>query len=124
MKQELEATVYKIAQIIEQNDTKNQVTSSIMQTFKNSLYRILYNRYKRDWFPEKPFKASGFRCIRINKRQLDNNIAQAAEEAFKSPKGSRIIHDILDFELTMWVDPYECTYRIESMSIKTYYVSL
>ena len=94
-----------------------------MENFESALYRILYRNYKDRWFPEKPFKASGYRCIRVNKNYLDIRIAQAAEEAF-GIEGPDIVHDILDFELTIWVDPLNCSIRIESFNIRNFYTCI
>merc|ERR1711953_939670 len=59
-------------------------------------------------FPEKPFKGSGYRCIRINGK-MDPVIGQAGE-----PCGLRsaFLHSTFPSELTMWIDPLEVSYRI------------
>uniref|UniRef100_A0A8C5TGV6 BTG anti-proliferation factor 2 n=1 Tax=Malurus cyaneus samueli TaxID=2593467 RepID=A0A8C5TGV6_9PASS len=64
--------------------------------------------YKHHWFPEKPFKGSGYRCIRINHR-MDPIISKAARQIGLSlPQ----LYQLLPSELTLWVDPYEVSYRI------------
>ncbi|XP_009325723.1 PREDICTED: protein BTG2 [Pygoscelis adeliae] len=60
------------------------------------------------WFPEKPFKGSGYRCIRIN-HKMDPIISKAASQIGLSlPQ----LYQLLPSELTLWVDPYEVSYRI------------
>lgn len=64
--------------------------------------------YKHHWFPEKPFKGSGYRCIRIN-HKMDPIISKAASQIGLSlPQ----LYQLLPSELTLWVDPYEVSYRI------------
>ncbi|NXM18694.1 BTG2 protein, partial [Ploceus nigricollis] len=64
--------------------------------------------YRHHWFPEKPSKGSGYRCIRINHR-MDPIISRAAGQIGLSlPQ----LFQLLPSELTLWVDPYEVSYRI------------
>jgi protein Tob/BTG len=76
--------------------------------FRDSLVEVLRRRYRDHWFPEKPFKGSGYRCIRINGR-MDPVIAQAGEACGIEPS---VIHATFPSELTMWIDPLEVSYRI------------
>jgi len=76
--------------------------------FRDSLVEVLRRRYRDHWFPEKPFKGSGYRCIRINGR-MDPVIAQAGEACGLDPS---VIHATFPSELTMWIDPLEVSYRI------------
>uniref|UniRef100_A0A663MAJ0 BTG anti-proliferation factor 2 n=1 Tax=Athene cunicularia TaxID=194338 RepID=A0A663MAJ0_ATHCN len=67
-----------------------------------------HTHYKHHWFPEKPFKGSGYRCIRIN-HKMDPIISKAASQIGLSlPQ----LYQLLPSELTLWVDPYEVSYRI------------
>ncbi|KAK1340849.1 hypothetical protein QTO34_017244 [Cnephaeus nilssonii] len=68
----------------------------------------LPKHYKHHWFPEKPCKGSGYRCIRIN-HKMDPLIGQAAQRIGLS---SQELFRLLPSELTLWVDPYEVSYRI------------
>merc|ERR1711874_596554 len=76
--------------------------------FRDCLIEVLRRRYRDHWFPEKPFKGSGYRCIRINGR-MDPVIAQAGEGCGLS---STLLHQTFPSELTMWIDPLEVSYRI------------
>lgn len=87
---------------------KRNVGETQLQKFRDSLIEVLKRRYRDHWFPEKPFKGSGYRCIRINGR-MDPVIAQAAEVASLD---STQIHATFPSELTMWIDPLEVSYRI------------
>ncbi|ELK24030.1 PREDICTED: protein BTG2 [Myotis davidii] len=72
------------------------------------LYPVSTEHYKHHWFPEKPSKGSGYRCIRIN-HKMDPIISKVASQiGLSQPQ----LHRLLPRELTLWVDPYEVSYRI------------
>jgi hypothetical protein len=79
-----------------------------LDRFKNAVVEVLRRRYRDHWFPEKPYKGSGYRCIRINGK-LDPVIVQAGESCGLSPQ---LIRSTFPSELTMWIDPLEVSYRI------------
>lgn len=87
---------------------RRNVSESQLQKLNSCLIEVLIRRYRDHWFPEKPFKGSGYRCIRINGK-MDPLIGQAAEDAGLSAK---FLHQIFPSELTLWVDPLEVSYRI------------
>uniref|UniRef100_A0A8C5LG76 Protein BTG1 n=1 Tax=Jaculus jaculus TaxID=51337 RepID=A0A8C5LG76_JACJA len=74
-----------------------------LQTFSQSLQELLAEHSEHHWFPEKPCKGSGYRCIRI-KHKMDPLIGQAAQRIGLS---SQELFRLLLSELTLWVDPYE-----------------
>uniref|UniRef100_F7F9L2 Protein BTG1 n=1 Tax=Monodelphis domestica TaxID=13616 RepID=F7F9L2_MONDO len=86
--------------------TKGLTSERQLQTFSQSLQELLAEHYKHHWFPEKPCKGSGYRCIRIN-HKMDPLIGQAAQRIGLS---SQELFRLLP--LTLWVDPYEVSYRI------------
>jgi len=87
---------------------RRNVPESQLQKFHECLIEVLRRRYRDHWFPEKPFKGSGFRCIRINGK-FDQLIGSAGEAAGLS---SKFLHSIFPSELTLWIDPLEVSYRI------------
>ncbi|XP_005529353.2 PREDICTED: protein BTG2 [Pseudopodoces humilis] len=88
--------------------TRGCVSEQQLQVFSGALREALTEHYKHHWFPEKPFKGSGYRCIRINHR-MDPIISKAASQIGLSlPQ----LYQLLPSELTLWVDPYEVSYRI------------
>jgi len=87
---------------------KTNVGESQLQKFRDTLVEVLRRRYKEHWFPDKPFKGSGYRCIRINGK-MDPVIGQAGESCGLS---SGFLHSNFPTELTMWIDPHEVSYRI------------
>ncbi|NXB90785.1 BTG2 protein, partial [Vidua chalybeata] len=88
--------------------TRGCVSEQQLQVFSGALREALTEHYRHHWFPEKPFKGSGYRCIRINHR-MDPIISKAAGQIGLSlPR----LYRLLPSELTLWVDPYEVSYRI------------
>ena len=79
-----------------------------LQSFKNSLTDVLRRRYRDHWFPDRPNRGSGYRCIRINGK-MDPVIAQAGA---KVGLLATTLHGLFPSELTMWIDPQEVSYRI------------
>ncbi|KGL86225.1 Protein BTG1, partial [Charadrius vociferus] len=76
--------------------------------------------YKHHWFPLAPSKGSGYRCIRIN-HKMDPLIGKAAGMIGLSHER---LFQLLPSELTLWVDPFEVSYRIgEDGSICVLYES-
>ena len=106
MKLELQSAsnfVVHIMKLGRHNFKENQ-----LEKFKLALVEVLRRRYRDHWFPEKPFKGSGYRCIRINAK-MDPVIAQAGESCGLS---ASLVHSTFPSEFSMWIDPLEVTYRI------------
>ncbi|XP_074660157.1 protein BTG2-like [Tubulanus polymorphus] len=78
-----------------------------VDNFDRCLQRILTERYQNHWFPERPFRGSGYRCIRIN-HSVEPLLKRAADE---SGLGVNFLNNLPN-ELTIWVDPKEVSYRI------------
>ncbi|KAM4675238.1 protein BTG1 [Discoglossus pictus] len=118
MKPEIIAAVGFISKFLR---TKGLMNDRQLQIFNQALQELLSEHYKHHWFPEKPCKGSGYRCIRIN-HKMDPLIGQAANHIGLS---SHQLFKHLPSELTLWVDPYEVSYRIgEDGSICVLYESI
>ncbi|XP_060762116.1 protein BTG1-like [Neoarius graeffei] len=79
-----------------------------LQHFSRSLEEALGEHYEHHWFPDAPFKGSGYRCLRINRR-MEPLVGKAA---YTSGLSMEQVRALLPCELTVWVDPYEVSYRI------------
>ncbi|XP_030633243.1 protein BTG1 [Chanos chanos] len=91
-----------------------------LQQFSNSLEEALGEHYQHHWFPNAPCRGSGYRCIRIN-HKMDPLIGKAACTIGLTRDQ---LFSLLPSELTLWVDPYEVSYRIgEDGSICVLYES-
>ena len=107
MKLELQSASNFLVHLVKLS-SRISVAEEQLVKFRDSLVEVLRRRYRDHWFPEKPFKGSGYRCIRINGR-MDPVIAQAGEACGLDPS---VIHATFPSELTMWIDPLEVSYRI------------
>ncbi|NXV52015.1 BTG1 protein, partial [Uria aalge] len=91
-----------------------------LRYFRECLQEALREHYKHHWFPLLPSKGSGYRCLRIN-HQMDPLIGKAAGMIGLSHER---LFQLLPSELTLWVDPFEVSYRIgEDGSICVLYES-
>ncbi|XP_030077639.1 protein BTG2 [Microcaecilia unicolor] len=88
--------------------SRGRVSDEQLRVFGRALRQALTEHYKHHWFPEKPSKGSGYRCIRIN-HIMDPIISKVASQIGLS---SQELHWLLPSELTLWIDPYEVSYRI------------
>ncbi|XP_055661026.1 protein BTG1-like [Falco peregrinus] len=79
-----------------------------LRCFRECLQEALREHYKHHWFPLVPSKGSGYRCIRIN-HKMDPLIGKAAGMIGLSHER---LFQLLPSELTLWVDPFEVSYRI------------
>uniref|UniRef100_A0A803JSE6 BTG family member 2 n=1 Tax=Xenopus tropicalis TaxID=8364 RepID=A0A803JSE6_XENTR len=74
----------------------------------NRTFIFSTEHYMHHWFPDKPAKGSGYRCIRIN-HKMDPVISKVACRINMS---NQHLLSLLPKELTLWVDPFEVSYRI------------
>ena len=86
--------------------TKRRIGWCTAYKFRDSVVETLRIKYGDSWFPQKPFKGSGYRTIRINDT-MDPDIAYAGKLAGLS---ADFLHKTIG-ELIMWVDPNEVSYR-------------
>ncbi|KAJ8386359.1 hypothetical protein AAFF_G00170640 [Aldrovandia affinis] len=88
--------------------TRGFLNEQQLHIFSDCLQQALSEHYTHHWFPEKPQKGSGYRCIRIN-HEMDPIISSVACRIGLS---GHQLFQLLPRELTLWVDPYEVSYRI------------
>ncbi|KAG5830799.1 hypothetical protein ANANG_G00314420 [Anguilla anguilla] len=117
MKPEIVAAVGFLSRFLR---IKGNVNDRQVQIFSQSLQEILTEQYRHHWFPDRPCKGSGYRCIRIN-HKMDPLVGQAGQHVGLS---TQRLYGLLPSELTLWVDPFEVSYRIgEDGSICVLYES-
>jgi len=105
MKDEIQSAVDFLTNILK---TASSLDANQLDTFNRNLCNMLYSHYQNHWFPEKPFKGSGYRCIRIN-HKMDPLVAKAG---LSSGLNANELFTVFPNELTIWVDPREVSYRI------------
>lgn len=86
----------------------NKLPRRRVNIFGEELERLLKKKYEGHWYPEKPYKGSGFRCIHVGEK-VDPVIEQASKESGLD------IDDVrgnLPQDLSVWIDPFEVSYQI------------
>ncbi|XP_015180594.1 PREDICTED: maternal B9.10 protein-like [Polistes dominula] len=104
MRNEITAAVLFLVQLIEKNE---KFSPDQLECFKQHLVELLTERFKNHWFPDKPFKGQGYRCIRVN----GHNRRDATLESAANAAGVKYEDLSLPVELTLWVDPNEVCCR-------------
>jgi protein Tob/BTG len=104
MREEISAAVLFLARLIEKSENFNQ---DQLEHFKDRLSQILVERFENHWFPDKPYKGQGYRCIRVNGTNRRDPLLEKAALAC----GIKYEDLKLPCELTIWVDPNEVCCR-------------
>uniref|UniRef100_T1INI9 Anti-proliferative protein domain-containing protein n=1 Tax=Strigamia maritima TaxID=126957 RepID=T1INI9_STRMM len=96
----------------------NKLPRRRVNLFGEELERALKYKFEGHWYPEKPFKGSAFRCLRVGE-PIDPVIEQAAKDSGVEVSD---IKENLPEELSVWIDPGEVSYRIgEKGTVKILY---
>ncbi|OCT63051.1 protein Tob1 [Xenopus laevis] len=97
----------------------NKLPRRRVNIFGEELEKLLKKKYEGHWYPDRPYKGSGFRCIHVGEK-VEPVIQQAANESGLE------IEDVrrnLPQDLSVWIDPSEVSYQIgEKGQIKVLYV--
>ena len=77
--------------------------------FGEELEKAVRKKFEGHWYPEKPFKGSAFRCIKVSGEKVDPVMETAA-----AMSGLDIdeVKENLPLDLSVWIDPNEVSYRI------------
>ncbi|ELW64437.1 protein Tob2 [Tupaia chinensis] len=87
--------------------------------FGEELERLLKQKYEGHWYPEKPLKGSGFRCVHIGE-MVDPVVELAAK---RSGLAVEDVRANVPEELSVWIDPFEVSYQIgEKGAVKVLYL--
>lgn len=86
----------------------NKLPRRRVDLFSVELARQLKEKFDGHWYPQRPSKGSGYRCLLIGD-DLDPVLVNSANESGLS---SQEIRSSLPEKLTMWIDPDEVSYRI------------
>ncbi|XP_038639428.1 protein Tob2-like [Scyliorhinus canicula] len=87
--------------------------------FGEELERLLKQKYEGHWYPEKPLKGSGYRCVHIGET-VDPIVEQATR---RSGLDIEDIRANVPPELSLWIDPFEVSYQIgEKGAVKVLYM--
>lgn len=87
--------------------------------FGEELERLLKKKYEGHWYPDKPLKGSGFRCVHIG--ELVDPVVELA--ATRSGLAVEDVRANVPEELSVWIDPFEVSYQIgEKGAVKVLYL--
>ncbi|KAM4881720.1 protein Tob2 [Thomomys bottae] len=87
--------------------------------FGEELERLLKKKYEGHWYPDKPLKGSGFRCVHIGE-MVDPVVELAAK---RSGLAVEDVRANVPEELSVWIDPFEVSYQIgEKGAVKVLYL--
>uniref|UniRef100_A0A087Y3V9 B-cell translocation gene 4 n=1 Tax=Poecilia formosa TaxID=48698 RepID=A0A087Y3V9_POEFO len=104
MKEEIAAAVFFTTRLVKRygcldNDSRER--------FAAALTSALFENYKNHWHPSVPTRGQAYRCLRMNRVQLQDPVLQQACE-----RSAVRYEDLgLPLELTVWVDPGEVSCR-------------
>ncbi|CAH1795374.1 unnamed protein product, partial [Owenia fusiformis] len=87
----------------------NKLPRRRVDSFGEELEKGLKKKFEGHWYPECPFKGSGFRCFIVSGDKADPVIKEAADEVGLDYDE---VKDYLPEDLTIWIDPAEVSYRI------------
>nr|QGJ03811.1 anti-proliferative protein [Gymnocypris przewalskii] len=97
----------------------NKLPRRRVNIFGEELERQLKKKYEGHWYPDKPYKGSGFRCIHVGEK-VDPVVEKAAKE---SGLDIEDVRNNLPQDLSVWIDPFEVSYQIgEKGAVKVLYV--
>ena len=102
----------KVAQNFVLNFLYNKLPRRRVNLFGVELESALRDKFADHWYPDKPFKGSAFRCLKITD-PADPVLNRAARES-----GNPVpdIVENLPQDLAIWIDPGEVSYRIGKQS--------
>ena len=87
----------------------NKLPRRRVDMFAEELEQGLKRKFDGHWYPDKPFRGSGFRCLRVSGEKMDPVVAAAVQ---MSGLDMSEVVAILPADLTLWIDPGEVSYRI------------
>ncbi|XP_068437040.1 protein BTG4 [Clinocottus analis] len=104
MKEEIAAAVFFVARLVKRY---GRLDADGRERFAAALTSVLFEKYKNHWHPNTPSRGQAYRCLRVNRLQLQDPVLRRACD--RSP--ARYEDLGLPLELTVWVDPGEVSCR-------------
>uniref|UniRef100_A0A8C3AAF4 B-cell translocation gene 4 n=1 Tax=Cyclopterus lumpus TaxID=8103 RepID=A0A8C3AAF4_CYCLU len=104
MKEEIAAAVFFVARLVKRYGC---LDNEGRERFAAALTAVLFENYKNHWHPNAPAKGQAYRCLRVNRLQLQDPVLRQACD--RSPVRYEDLG--LPLELTVWVDPGDVSCR-------------
>lgn len=86
----------------------NKLPRRRVELLGEGLVRNLMKKFEGHWYPDKPSKGCGYRCLLIS-HSLDPVLLTSVEESGLSVTD---VQSNLPEKLSLWIDPFEVSYRI------------
>lgn len=86
----------------------NKLPRRRVELLGEALAKNLGKKFEGHWYPERPSKGSGYRCLLIS-HSLDPVLLSSVEE---SGLGVQDVQSNLPEKLSLWIDPFEVSYRV------------
>lgn len=105
------------------SNSYTSVTEEQVVTFRTVLGDLLVEKFTNHWYPDKPLRGNGFRCINIDKDShiVDPMLVKAAKVSNIS---SGLLLSTFRSGLALWIDPGDVSYRTgRSLTIVQLYKS-
>lgn len=99
------------------------VTEEQIKSFRTVLKDLIVDKFTNHWYPDKPLRGNGFRCISIDKdtQMLDSVLVKAANVSNIS---KTLFLTTFRSGLALWIDPGDVSYRTgRSMAVVSLYKS-
>ena len=84
------------------------VSETQLNHLSSVLFNLMMSKYRQHWYPEKPIRGSGYRCIRIDGK-MDPLIGQALKICGLE---NDILYSHFTPDFSMWIDPREVSYKM------------
>lgn len=85
------------------------LSSDKLSLFREALEARFTSSFTDHWFPERPLRGNAYRCVRIVNNRMDKLVAAAGSDVGLSEE---YLRSAFPQELTVWIDPFEVSYRI------------
>lgn len=92
------------------SNSYTSVTEEQILSFRTVLEELIVDKFTNHWYPDKPLRGNGFRCINIDKDShiVDPMLVKAAE-VNNIPSG--LLLSTFRSGLALWIDPGDVSYR-------------
>ncbi|CAB4013994.1 Hypothetical predicted protein [Paramuricea clavata] len=91
------------------------LTEEQLTNYKAVLKQLIVDKFTNHWYPDKPMKGNGFRCVNMDANVVDPIIQEAAD---LSNISKDIFLLVFRFGLALWIDPGDvsfCTGRCSNI---------
>jgi len=89
-------------------NTSSSLSTEQTQKFRDELERLVTDRFQNHWHPSKPLKGNAYRCINIERTQIDPLLVKAADESNVPLKE---VMSIFPDGFALWIDPDDVAVR-------------